>query len=102
MIPRCEQSFGTPQAAARPHHPLRRVSAQIHQLRGSVRGEVDPAQHAVAMVDDPCSSAREGHGRWAVADGYPATTLFVRGDRRTTCAPWSSATHTEPPPIQVL
>ena len=31
-----------------------------------------------------------------------ATTMPVRGETRTTRAPWSSATQTEPPPIQML
>ena len=31
-----------------------------------------------------------------------ATTRFVRGLTRITAAPWSSATQTEPPPIQTL
>ena len=34
--------------------------------------------------------------------GTWATTLFVFGFTRTTFAPWSSATQTEPPPIQML
>ena len=34
--------------------------------------------------------------------GMRATTLFVFGETRTTRAPWSSATHTEPAPTQML
>ena len=31
-----------------------------------------------------------------------ATTRLVFGETRIICAPWSSATHTDPPPVQML